>query len=60
MPNTKIVYSLRIHMELQRLGFHYEVEMRNPKNPHLNCWVYEATPEFMEAFDEIMGGMQNG
>ena len=60
MPSTKIVYSLRIHMELQRMGFHYEVEMRNPKNQHLNCWVYEATPELLEAFDKIIGGMQNG
>lgn len=59
MPNTKIVYALRIHVELQRRGFNYITEMRNPKNPHLNCWVYEATPEFMEAFDEIMGGIYN-
>jgi hypothetical protein len=34
--------------------------MRNPKNQHLNCWVYEATPEFLEVFEEIVGGMRHG
>jgi hypothetical protein len=34
--------------------------MRNPKNQHLNCWVYEATPEFLKVFEEIVGGMRRG
>lgn len=52
---TKIVYSLRIHIILQRMGFSFLVEMKNPKNPNLNCWVYEATPDFLNAFEALMG-----
>lgn len=51
---TKIIYSLRIHIALQRQGFSYAVEMRNPQNPNLNCWVYEETPELLKAFDELI------
>lgn len=57
MPNTniKIIYSLRIHIALQKLGFAYETEMKNPKNPHLNCWVYPATPELKAALEALIG-----
>ena len=56
MPNSKvkIVYSLRIHIGLQQLGFSYITEMKNPKNPHLNCWVYQETPAFLKAFDSLV------
>lgn len=52
--NIKVVYSLRVHLELQKLGFKYETEMRNPNNPKLNCWVYNADAAFNEAFDALM------
>ena len=57
MPNTKvkIVYSLRIHIALQQQGFSYVTEMKNPQNPHLNCWVYAATPDFLAALEALMG-----
>ena len=57
MPNQKlkIVYSLRIHVALQQQGFTYVSEMKNPQNPHLNCWVYAATPDFIAAFEALMG-----
>jgi hypothetical protein len=57
MPNSKvkIVYSLRIHIALQQQGFSYMTEMKNPQNPHLNCWVYAATPDFLAAFEALMG-----
>ena len=57
MPSTKtkIVYSLRIHVALQQLGFAHITEMKNPQNPHLNCWVYAATPDFTAAFEALMG-----
>jgi hypothetical protein len=56
MPNSKvkIVYSLRIHIALQQQGFSYMTEMKNPQNPHLNCWVYAATPDFLAAFEALM------
>jgi hypothetical protein len=57
MPNqkVKIVYSLRIHVALQQQGFAHITEMKNPQNPHLNCWVYAVTPDFMTAFEALMG-----
>ena len=56
MPNqnVKIVYSLRIHIALQQQGFTYITEMKNPQNPHLNCWVYAITPDFTSAFDALI------
>lgn len=57
MPNAKeikIVYSLRVHLKLQQMGFKYVSEMKNPRNDKLNCWVYEVTPAFLEAFDLIL------
>ena len=52
--NTKIVYSLKLHIALQSQGFVYLTEMKNPNNPWLNCWVYAATPEFLSAFDALL------
>lgn len=51
----KIIYSLRIHRELQRQGFLYEVEMKNPANPKFNCWVYPETPALLAALDALIG-----
>lgn len=52
--NFKIIYSLRIHLKLQEMGFKYLTEMKNPQNIRFNCWVYEATPQLLEAFDNIL------
>lgn len=61
MPNVKIIYSLRLHIELQKRGFQYEVEMKNPTNPQFNCWVYTWTPELATALDALMGeDVRNG
>ena len=54
--NVKIVYSLKVHIELQRRGFTFLTEMKNPQNPRFNCWVYAATPELLAAFDEVLRG----
>ena len=51
MSNVKIIYSLRIHISLQRQGFKPLAEMKNPNDQRFNCWVYEATPKLLEAFD---------
>lgn len=53
MQNIKIVYSLRRHLELRHLGFINIEEMKNPLNPRYNCWIYEATEDFMEAFRNL-------
>lgn len=54
--NLKIVYSLKMHIELQKRGFFCLTEMKNPNNPKYNCWVYAATPEFLANFDAILKG----
>lgn len=54
--NVKIIYSLSMHIVLQKMGFSYLVEMKNPNNQKFNCWVYEATPDFLAAFDAIIKG----
>ena len=55
----KIIYSLRIHLALQQQGFVYLTEMKNPQNMRFSCWVYEATPELLAAFDALLKEDQN-
>ena len=50
----KVVYSLKMHIALQQMGFVYLTEMKNPNNPYFNCWVYEETPAFAKAFDALI------
>lgn len=50
----KVIYSLRIHLALQQLGFTYLIEMKNPHNQQFNCWVYAETPELLKAFDSLV------
>lgn len=59
MPNTKIIYSLKVHIYLQGLGFKYIIEMQNPQYKWLNCWVYEETPDLMQALDTYFKEVQN-
>lgn len=57
MPNTntnKIIYSLRVNIELQKNGFKPILTMENPYKPGFMCWVYETSPEFNNIFDIIM------
>ena len=55
----KIIYSLRIHLALQQQGFVYLTEMKNPQNMRFNCWVDEATPELLAAFDALVKEDEN-
>jgi len=52
--NYKVIYSLKVHIALQSKGFKFLTEMKNPMNGRFNCWVYEETPQLLEAFDEII------
>ena len=49
----KVIYSLRVNLELQKKGFIPILEMSNPRNKRFNCWVYEETEAFKKAFDSI-------
>ena len=51
----KIIYSLRVHIALQQLGFAHMTEMKNPKHPHLNCWVYAVTPDLLASLEALIG-----
>ena len=52
--NFKVIYSLKLHIELQRQGFTCLTEMKNPNNSKFNCWVYAATPDLLAAFDAAL------
>jgi hypothetical protein len=42
----KIIYSLRIYLQLINKGFYPISTSPNPNNNHLMCWIFEKTPEF--------------
>lgn len=60
MPNTKIIYSMKIMLQLMELGFTPITSMPNPQHPEYNCWVYELTDELREALDRLLGGDYRG
>lgn len=57
----KVIYSLRIRIELQQKGFEPIMELINQYNPHFKCWRYIDSPEFEQALNEIRtGGREDG
>lgn len=52
--DIKIVYSFKLKNLLELKGFVPLLETENPKKKQYKCWVYEATPAFLEAFDELV------
>ena len=53
---NKIIYSLRVYLELQKRGIEHISTTTNPHKPAFMCWIYEKTPELTEALNEIIGG----
>lgn len=51
----KIIYSLRIYLELKERGIEPVATTENPKKSNFICWIYEKTPELDIALKEIMG-----
>ena len=51
---NKIIYSLRIYLELEKLGFTPISTTSNPQKPNFMCQIYEKTPELMEALDQLL------
>ena len=49
----KRVFSLRVKEGLKDLGFEPLVEVDNANKPGYKCWVYEKSPAFMAAFQEV-------
>lgn len=42
---NKIIYSMRIMIQLVEAGFMPKGTIPNPKDVRYNCWVFELTPE---------------
>ena len=53
MDETKIVYTLNFRLALKKKGFEPVFEIPNPRKPEFMAWVYERTPAFDEAYEEI-------
>ena len=51
--NTKMIYSFRIKNLLELKGFKPILETINPTNDKYKCWMFEATPAFLIAFEEV-------
>ena len=49
---NKRVYSTKIAAELCRLGFKIVRTVPNPKKPWLTSYLFENTPELLEALNE--------
>jgi hypothetical protein len=46
-------------LQLVEMGFVPVTTIPNPKFPQFDCWVFAATPQFEEAFAQVVGGMNN-
>ena len=57
---TKIIYTLNLRLALLKRGFEPVFEIPNPKKPEYRAWVYERTPEFNAAFDELYSALKGG
>jgi len=53
IDNIQIVYSFKVRTKLELMGFSPIGEIPNPKANQYKCWIYEATPAFLEAFKEV-------
>lgn len=58
--NQKIIFSLRVNIELQKLGFKPILQMPNPHKPEFTCWIYEWNENIEKYFSQILEGEQNG
>ena len=56
IPKIKVVYSLRVKNLLTLLGFNYLLDVNNPQKEGFKCWIYEVSPAFNKAFDDILKG----
>ena len=49
----KVIYTKWVAYELRKQGFPIVRVEINPNKPHLDCWVFEATKEMLEALSKI-------
>lgn len=62
MPDqkNKIIYSMRIMIQLVEAGFMPKGTIPNPKDVRYNCWVFELTPELQATLDRIYAEREQG
>lgn len=59
MQKYKTIFSLRIKKALREKGFEPEWESDNLIKPGFKCWIYELSPAFLEAYDEVASGKED-
>lgn len=48
-----VVYTRRIAYELRKQGFRILRTDINPSHPQYECWVFEASPKMIAAFEKL-------
>ena len=56
---NKIIYSLKVMLQLVEMGNVPISAMPNPKYPEYDCWIFEATDKFERDLNCVLGGMKN-
>ena len=49
----KIIYTKRLAYELRKQGYPIVRVEVNPNKPQFDCWVFEETPELIQALIKI-------
>lgn len=57
---TKVIYSMKIAVELISRGHSVITTMPNIKDPRYTVWVFGIDDTFEADFEEIKGGIRNG
>lgn len=54
---TKMIFSRRFVVKLIELGFMPSMTVQNPYNKNRECWIFNWTEEFAQAFEEVAKGL---
>lgn len=57
---TKIIYTLKLMVQLVEMGHQPVTAMPNPRHPNLTCWVFKNTEEFQRDLSLILGDKDYG
>lgn len=57
---NKIIYSLKVMVQLVEMGNIPILTMENPKYPDYKCWVFEMTEKLQNDLDIVLGGSDDG
>lgn len=52
----RVIYSKRMAAELRGLGFKIKRVGVNPHKPQFDTWIFEETPELLEALTKLSRG----